>query len=171
MTKNQDVEFPGVKAIFKRLMGEAWQFPGKSRHVRLTNSTLADAIKGHPQYVSHFRNGHAAPSEEQSRAIADFLFGKTPSQRKLDFLAEMESAADQRTPQGTGNFLEDLADGFAKLEISSVDYPPFAGDRNCAFEAITDRFLDLCGISQMPLPKRARSARVNRFETLICIIY
>ena len=157
MRNTKQVEFPAIKDFFEMIMKSSWRIHGEGDPVFLTNESLAtESGIEHPQYISYFRNGLRAPTESQSKAIASTLFGKANSKKKAEFLNDLKTAAEHRAPKRSGNFLQDLAEGTATLEISSVDFPPIAGGADCAFESLTDRFLGLCGIRPRTLPHRTR---------------
>ena len=148
-------EFPKLRILFEELMQQAWPKVG-GRRGRYTNGDLARILERSVQHASYIRGGHRAPNEDQRTALADAMYGTKPSSAKTDFLSRLNAACEDRAPEETGDFLEDLARGMP-LKISSFDFPPFSGGLDCVFEALADRLLGLCAIKQDPEPLRYRS--------------
>lgn len=104
--------------------------------------------------ISTLLRGATRPTDKFIEKFAEFKHKNNT--RALDKLtADLKALRDQCEPTLTGCALDDLNSGaLPHLDITSLNYQPFAGSDDSFFESVFFRFFDIAGLRFKKLPNR-----------------
>lgn len=138
-------QFPGVRQILDE----------QSARNPFTNEDLAKGAKISLAAASNYRRGRRAPPADIAEKIAQYFYPEDSDAARAMVARFREAARDPEVRDSAPAARETI--GRRKLEVTSVDYPPFSGARHDFFESLFRRFFALSDL-QVPPVFRAREA-------------